>query len=58
MSLGPCQTDDLPHGTGQVTFSAMMRMFRDELLDLKEILEYIKMQPKEDATTSTVRDTT
>ncbi|BDA48418.1 probable calmodulin-like protein 5 at N-terminal half [Coccomyxa sp. Obi] len=38
---------------GQVTFSAMMRMFRDELLDLKEILEYIKMQPKEDATTST-----
>lgn len=35
----------------------MMRMFRDELLDLKEILEYIKMQPKEDATTSTVRST-
>lgn len=50
-----CQTNSALHGTGQVTFPAMMRMFRDELLDLKEILEYIKMQPKEDATTSTVR---
>ncbi len=32
----------------------MMKMFRNELLDLKEILEYIKMQPSEDATSSTV----
>jgi hypothetical protein len=33
----------------------MMKMFRNELLDLKEILEYIKMQPSEDATSTTVR---
>ncbi|KAK9917519.1 hypothetical protein WJX75_005258 [Coccomyxa subellipsoidea] len=38
---------------GQVTFSTMMKMFRNELLDLKEILEYIKMQPSEDATSTT-----
>ncbi len=31
--------------SGQIDFYEFLRMFRDELLDLKEILEYIKMQP-------------
>lgn len=31
--------------SGQIDFWEFLRMFRDELLDLKEILEYIKMQP-------------
>lgn len=31
--------------SGQIDFYEFLRMFRDELLDLKEILDYIKMQP-------------
>ncbi len=50
---------DLGRGSlpaGQLTFTQMMKMFRNELLDLNEILNYIKLAPTESAaTTSAVR---
>ena len=39
---------------GQLTFNQMMKMFRNELLDLNEILNYIKLAPTESAATSSV----
>ena len=34
---------------GQLTFNDVMKMFRDELLDLNAILNYIKLAPDESA---------
>jgi hypothetical protein len=43
-------------GAGQLDFGQVMSMFRDELLDLNAILDYIRLPPGEDsATASTVR---
>lgn len=36
---------------GQLTFPQIMKMFRNELLDLNEILNYIKLAPHESAAT-------
>ena len=42
--------------TGELDFGQVMSMFRDELLDLNAILDYIKLPPAEDSpTSSTVR---
>ena len=41
---------------GELDFGEVMSMFRDELLDLNAILDYIKLPPAEDSpTASTVR---
>lgn len=42
---------------GQLTFSDVMKMFRNELLDLSEILNYIKLAPNESAAHSTIVST-
>ncbi len=39
---------------GQLTFNDVMKMFRDELLDLNEILNYIKLAPDDSAATTSV----
>ena len=39
---------------GQLTFNDVMKMFRDELLDLNDILNYIKLAPDESAATTSV----
>lgn len=53
-----CQWYSMDSGlpcAGQLTFNDVMKMFRDELLDLNAILNYIKLAPDESAaTTSTV----
>ena len=39
---------------GQLTFNDVMKMFRDELLDLNEILNYIKLAPDDSAAATSV----
>ena len=38
---------------GEIRFGEMMNMFRDDLLDLNAILDYIKMPPAEESVAST-----
>lgn len=39
----------MQNGDGQIAFSEFLGMFRDELLDLHEILRYLEMHPRKGA---------
>ena len=39
--------------SGEINFGEMMNMFRDDLLDLNAILDYIKMAPVDESASST-----